>query len=82
MMKGGKGNGPSKIFLKNGRVFTGEQIEGRLSHGTLIKMQQDGTFNVYDVVYDHARDSASNIYPDLQVPISETLVKVDAQLTY
>lgn len=65
MMKGGKGNGPSKIFLKNGRVFIGEQIEGRMSHGTLIKMQQDNTFNVYDVVYDHVRDGSNNIYADL-----------------
>jgi hypothetical protein len=65
MMKNGKGNGPSKIFLKNGRVFIGEQIDGRLSRGILIKMQQDGTFNVYDVVYNNARDTANNIYPDL-----------------
>ena len=57
MMKGGKGNGPAKIFLKNGRFFIGEIIDGRLSHGTLMKMQVDGSFNVYEVVYDNASDS-------------------------
>ena len=64
MMRNGKENGSSKVFLKNGRFFVGEQINGRLSNGTLYKLQHNNTFDVSKVDYRNDQDAAFNIYPD------------------
>ena len=53
-------NGRGKIFLKGGRVFIGDEIkEQKMTEGKLYEMQQDKTFKLYQVKYDHQKDNTT-----------------------
>ena len=55
-MQGGKWHGHGKMTLTNGRVFIGQFKLSTMSEGKLYEMQNDKTYTLYQVKYDHIKD--------------------------
>jgi hypothetical protein len=45
-----------------------------MAEGTLYEMQQDSTYNKFEVKYDHKNDAKNGIAPSNQVPIKKNLI--------
>jgi hypothetical protein len=45
-----------------------------MAEGTLYELQQDSTYNKFEVKYDHENDAKKNLFPSQQVPINKNLI--------
>jgi hypothetical protein len=57
--QGGMHYGHGKVSLANGRVFIGEFKKDKMSEGKLYEMQNDKTYTLYQVKYDHLKDKGT-----------------------
>jgi hypothetical protein len=45
-----------------------------MAEGTLYELQQDSTYNMFEVKYDHENDGKNGIPASEQVPIKKNLI--------
>ena len=45
-----------------------------MAEGNLYELQQDSTYNKFEVKYDHENDIKKEIMPSKQVPINKNII--------